>query len=66
MTGMRHSESTTGKSDLFSCRKMARGGICSISSVRTVGSAAIKKKKNEQKNYIRISQASYTVYTDSF
>jgi len=43
--GMRHSESTTGKSDLFSYRKMARGGICSISSVCTVGSAAIKKKK---------------------
>lgn len=65
MMGLRHSESTTGKSDLFSYRKMARAGICSISSVRTVGSAAIKKKK-EQKNYIRISQASYTVYTDSF
>lgn len=41
--GMRCSESTTGKSDLFSCRKMAIGGICSSSSARTVGSAAMKK-----------------------
>lgn len=45
--GMRCSESTTGKSDLFSCRKMAIGGICSSSSARTVGSAAIKKWDKE-------------------
>lgn len=43
--GVRYSESTTGKSDLFSCKKTAMGGICSISSVRTVGSAAVKNQK---------------------
>lgn len=43
--GIRYSEKAAGKFGLLSCRKMAMGGICSISSVRTVGSGGKKVKQ---------------------
>lgn len=36
--GIRYSKNAVGNFGRLSCRKMAMGGICSISSVRTVGS----------------------------
>lgn len=36
--GIRYSKNAVGNFGRLSCRKMAIGGICSISSVRTVGS----------------------------
>lgn len=42
--GIRYSEKAVGKFGLLPCRKMAMGGICSISSVRTVGSGDLKNE----------------------
>lgn len=44
--GIRYSKNAVGNFGRLSCRKMAIGGICSISSVRTVGSG------NKSQNYI--------------
>jgi len=48
--GIRYSKNAAGNLGRLSCRKMAIGGICSISSVRTVGSSNKKKVKTTSVN----------------
>lgn len=48
--GIRYSKNAVGNFGRLSCKKIAIGGICSISSVRTVGSSDKNKVKTTSVN----------------